>query len=395
MVTANETQDMQENTDIAEFSLLGGPLHRLGVRAGLVRGGTNTIPLGLALGGFLWIVLLALALIGGVAPRLFSFTVIGGHVRLLVVIPLFFICEAWVDPMMTRFVSGIVRKRIVPESALPALSAEIARAARWKDSWIAEAMCLLAAIAFSLSARLIPLPGASASHDPYHAGSGLTLAGFWYGIICLTLFRFLLFRWLWRLCYWPYFLWRITKLELHLVPTNPDGVAGIGLLEVVHTCFSPLIMAISALESASFAEEFSVGGMTFEAMYPSVVLVLAVDAVVFAGPLFLFTPRLWVCRIKGLGDYGGLASRYVDSFDIKWIRSADAGEPLLGTPDIQSLADLSNSVNVVRNMRLAPVSAKLWVHIIIAALLPMLPLMLLKYPIAELAEKFITRISGM
>ena len=191
------------------------------------------------------------------------------------------------------------------------------------------------------------------------------------------------------------FLWRITKLELHLVPTHPDSAAGLGFLEHVHTCFTLLILAISALQSASFAEEISLGTMTFEAIYPSVVLTLSVDAVLFAGPLFLFSPRLWATKIKGLGDYGALASRYVDSFDIKWLRTADPGEPLLGTPDLQSLADLSNSVSVVRNMRLAPVSGKLWAQFLIAALLPMLPLLLLKYPIAALAEKFITRLSGM
>jgi len=38
------------------FSFLGGPLYRFGRRVGLVRGETNTVPLGLALGGGLWIV---------------------------------------------------------------------------------------------------------------------------------------------------------------------------------------------------------------------------------------------------------------------------------------------------------------------------------------------------
>ena len=41
---------MDEEGRSEEFSLLGGPLHRLGVRLGLVRGGTNSLPLGLALG---------------------------------------------------------------------------------------------------------------------------------------------------------------------------------------------------------------------------------------------------------------------------------------------------------------------------------------------------------
>jgi hypothetical protein len=388
-------QEMGENDRIEDFSLLGGPLHRLGIRVGLVRNGTNTVPLGLALGVFLWTVLVALAAIEGITARLFSVSVIAGHIRFLVVIPLFFVCEAWVDPLMTGFVGGMVRKQIVTKSAVPALSAEIAHATRWKDSWFAEVLCLLAGILMSLTAQSLHLAGATAVNDPFRAGTDLTMADVWYWIVCLTVFRFLLLRWLWRLCHWAYFLWRITKLELHLVPTNPDGAGGLGSLEVVHTCFSPLVLALSAIQSASFAEEISLGSMTFEAIYPSLVLTVFVDAVLFVGPLFLFSPSLWACKIKGLGDYGALASHYVNSFDIKWLRTADPGEPLLGTADLQSLADLSNSVNVVRNMRLAPVSGKLWAQILIAALLPMLPLLLLKYPIAALAEKFITRLSGM
>ncbi len=386
---------MEDDNGIAEFSLLGGPLQRLGVRLGLVRRGTNTIALGLALGGFCWIVLLALASIDGRASRLFSVALIGGHIRLLVGIPLFFICEAWVDPLMTGFVSGLVRKNIIPESALPALSDIIARATRRKDSSLAEAACLATAILLSLVDQSLRLPGATAAHELFHAGTNPTMAALWYWIVCMPLFRFLMFRWLWRLCQWWYFLWRISKLELHLVPTHPDGVAGLGSLELVHTCFIPLVLAISAIELASLAEEISVGGMTFEAIYPSVLLILFVDTVLFVAPLFLLSPKLWACRIKGLGDYGYLASRYVQSFDTKWLRAADAGEALLGTADLQSLADLSNSVSIVRNMRWAPISVRLWANIVIAALLPMVPLMLLKYPIAELAEKFVTRLSGM
>jgi len=386
---------MEDDNGIAEFSLLGGPLQRLGVRLGLVRRGTNTIALGLALGGFCWIVLLALASIDGRASRLFSVALIGGHIRLLVGIPLFFICEAWVDPLMTGFVSGLVRKNIIPESALPALSDIIARATRRKDSSLAEAACLATAILLSLVDQSLRLPGATAAHELFHAGTNPTMAALWYWIVCMPLFRFLMFRWLWRLCQWWYFLWRISKLELDLVPTHPDGVAGLGSLELVHTCFIPLVLAISAIESASLAEEISVGGMTFEAIYPSVLLILFVDTVLFVAPLFLLSPKLWACRIKGLGDYGYLASRYVQSFDTKWLRAADAEEALLGTADLQSLADLSNSVSIVRNMRLAPISVRLWANILIAALLPMVPLMLLKYPIAELAEKFVARLSGM
>jgi hypothetical protein len=71
------------------FSLMGGPLHEIGRRLGLVRG-TNTVRLGLALGVGMWLVILALCALEGVTSRLFELSVIGGSVRLLVAIPLFF-----------------------------------------------------------------------------------------------------------------------------------------------------------------------------------------------------------------------------------------------------------------------------------------------------------------
>jgi hypothetical protein len=387
---------MEETGRSGSFSLLGGPLYRLGRRLGLVRGGTNTVPLGLALGALLWTVLVVLAFAGGVAQQVFSLSVIGAHVRLLVVIPLFFLCESLLDPRVTTFVGTIVRSGVVPENALPALRSEIARTTRRKDSWLAEAVCLVAAVALSLSAPHLHLSGTSAAFDPSRAAAGVTAAGLWYWVVCLTFFRFLMFRWLWRLGLWSYFLFRMAKLDLHLVPTHPDGVAGLGYLEVVHTYFAPLVVAISAIQAAALAEQFTSGPVTIEAIYPVLAVVLLVDAVLFLGPLLLFAAKLAACRAKGLSDYMELAASYVSGFDRKWLgAAAGSGEPLLGTPDLQSLADLSNSVGIVRNMRTAPVSARLLAHLGIAASLPMLPLLLFKYPIAELAEKLLARLAGL
>jgi hypothetical protein len=44
------------------FFFLGGPLHQLGRRIGLVRRETNTILLGVALGWGLWLLIVAVAL---------------------------------------------------------------------------------------------------------------------------------------------------------------------------------------------------------------------------------------------------------------------------------------------------------------------------------------------
>jgi hypothetical protein len=110
----------------------------------------------------------------------------------------------------------------------------------------------------------------------------------------------------------------------------------------------------------------------------------------FLGPLLIFTLKLKDCRSQGLADYGAVAARYVSEFERKWVSVDDAREPdLLGSSDIQSLVDLSNSVSVVRNMRIAPISRRILMALAIPALLPMLPLVLFAFPIDTLAESLV------
>jgi hypothetical protein len=212
----------------------------------------------------------------------------------------------------------------------------------------------------------------------------------------VTVFRFLLLRWLWRLALWSFFLWRVSRLELRLVPIHPDRAGGLGFLQLVHTEFIPLVLAISAAQSASLAQDIASGRMTFDSIYSFIAIILVVDAALFLGPLLIFSRKLWKCQVKGLTDYGTFAERYVNAFDRKWLgEDAAPGEPVLGTADIQSLADLNNSVGIVRDMRLVPVSPSMLMYLAVAALLPMLPLLLLKYPIADLLAKFFNGLSGL
>src|SRR5208282_4118042 len=142
-----------------------------------------------------------------------------------------------------------------------------------------------------------------------------SLGGLWYWIVCLPLFRFLLFRWIWRIALWCRFLWRLAKLDLHLVPTHPDGAAGLGYLEVVQTHFTALVLAISILVSATFAEEISSGKTVFEVIYPALVITLILDLALILLPPCVFAFKLRACQEKGLSDYTVFAARYVNDFE--------------------------------------------------------------------------------
>lgn len=380
-----------------ELTLLGGPLHRLGLRLGLVRDETNTIRLGIALGLLAWVVLLLLAFLDGVGPKLFSLAYTGVYVRFLIAIPLLFLCESWISPTILEFSRYIVRSGLVPARSLPALASLVPRIGRMRDSWVAEGLFLIVALGLVFVDAILPIPGNTGTWSSvlHSTGGRLSWTAVWYLGFCMPLFRFLLLRWFWRLGLWWYFLWRLEALDLNLVPTHSDGTAGLGYLEVVHENFAPLILAISAVYSAQFAEEISSGRTSFEALYGWVpVLMLAIAAVLIA-PLFMFCNKLWTCRFNGLSKYMSMASQYVTAFDRKWVGEERSGESQLGTGDLQSLADLTNSVNVVRGMRWIPIGQRQLMQFAVSAIVPLLPLLLLKYPMKQVVARLFQMLSGM
>jgi hypothetical protein len=63
--------------------------------------------------------------------------------------------------------------------------------------------------------------------------------------------------------------------------------------------------------------------------------------------------------------------------------------------DIQSLADLANAVNVVKGMRWITVGPHLLTMMMMAAVAPLAPLLLFRYPITELVQTFFSRLVGL
>ena len=110
------------------------------------------------------------------------------------------------------------------------------------------------------------------------------------------------------------------------------------------------------------------------------------------GPLTMFS-QLARAKRHRLAKYGALANKYVTEFDEKWMRDEKTDEQLLGTADIQSLADLGNSYAGVRDMRIVPFGLRDITRLIAATAAPLLPLLLTIMPLDELVMRIIKTIS--
>jgi hypothetical protein len=226
-----------------------------------------------------------------------------------------------------------------------------------------------------------------AMHDGWSTRS--SPAWVWYAWVGRPLLHFLLLRWLWRMVIWAIFLFRTSRLQLRLSAAHPDRAGGLGFLTLAHSTLALVAFPFAILWAAGFGESFVHGRMTADELKPMLAMLVLLVAAVFVGPLLVFTPKLVRLRQRALILYGRLSNEYCRQFERRWIgpEPRPADESLLGSADIQSLADLQNSVGAVRATRPIPIDRTLVASLLAATLLPVLPLLLLILPLTELVKR--------
>lgn len=373
----------------------GGPLFHLLRRTRLSDDGLGVVWRRVVLAiGIAWLPLFALSALQG---RLFGadhallfLSDIDCQVRFLIVVPTLLVAEPFVHGRMSSWVMQFYERGLVPEDAKDRVAAALDGALRMRDSVLAEV--LLIALVYGVGIFVIwrhfgSIDVSSWYAAPAASGAKLTLAGLWYVWLSLPLFQFLVGRWFYQLLIWARFLWGMAKIRLNLLATHPDRAGGLGFLSSALRAFMPLAFAGGAMVSGQIANRILYTGAKLQDFIPEALCAAVLLVCLFAGPLALFAPQLSRVRRTGLREFGALAQVYVQAFDRKWLRGgAPADEPLIGSGDLQSLADLGNSYGVVERMRLTPMSRQVTLEFIAAFLAPITPLGLTIMPVEKLLQ---------
>lgn len=225
-----------------------------------------------------------------------------------------------------------------------------------------------------------------------HAGGrwDLTPAGFWYVFISIPIAQFILLRWYMRFFIWYRFLWQVSRMNLNLIATHPDRCGGMGFLGKTSWAFGPILFAQGAMLAGVVASRVLYKGQSLLSFKLPILGFIAFFLVVILGPLLMFTPKMAAARRKGLGEFALLAQRYVEGFQRKWTSGQHApNEELLGTADIQSLADLGNSFGLARDMRVVPFGLDDVTRLAAVTAAPFLPLLLTIWSPEELIMRLI------
>ncbi len=374
---------------VRNFSIVvGGPVYDLLLRFRLVRESLPNIMGRIhAVVVLTWAPLLLLSLKDGLAfghqvrvPFLYDFSMYG---RFLLGLPLLLLAEVVIDPAVRQAVGEFVEAGLVKDHELARFENVLRGVQHLRDSWIPDV--ILFVLAF-FPVFLWQHEWTTGALSSWHTtAKGLTPAGWWFAIFSAPLLRFIIYRWCFRYMIWGALLWRISRLDLTLMPTHPDHAAGLNFLAMAQKHFGILLCALGCAFAGRIAN-----GMLFEkaplSSFESVMLgYVVMSLIVGLLPLTLLAPKLKKVRSAGLLAYGRFANTYTQSFDQKWVHCIQPpSEPLLGTGDIQSLADLGNSFAFIEGMRIAPISRRLALQIAGQSAIPLIPLIVFGTPAPEL-----------
>ena len=375
-----------------DFSLvLGGPLFQLCRRVHLSGDALELLRRRVLISApIAWLPLLFLSIFEGRAfgggikvPFLYD---VEAYARFLIALPVLIIAEVIVNNRISPLVRRFAERRIVVPEDFPRFKAAVNSALRARNSVALEVTMLILVYTLGLWIwrNQIALGAATWYALPDEAHLNLTLAGYWYAFVSIPIFQFLLLRWYVRLVIWFRLLWHISRLNLHLTAAHPDRAGGIGFLGKSAYAFGPILFAQGTLLAGGIANRVLFDGQSLLSFKMEAAGLIGAMVLFVLGPLVMFTPQLDRARRKGSAEYGLLAIRYVFGFEEKWIRGgAPDPDELLGTGDIQSLADMGNSYAPVREMSIVPFGINDIVRLAAATAAPLLPLTLTMFSLEE------------
>lgn len=319
----------------------------------------------------------------GVEPLLQHF---GVHSRFLIAIPLLLLAEPLGQAVGRRIVSYFLSSGLVLSAERPAFLGIIEGCRRLLRSRLALAVIVI--LAFGNAAV--------ASRDVIHlhevhwalTGAGpeqqLGFAAWWYLWISRPLYAVILFDWIWRLLVTGILLWRISRLDLQLVPTHPDGCGGLGFLQTLPTAFVPVILAASTVLAARWGHDVLYHTVPVESLWVPIGLFVVLVLVLFLGPLLVFVPKLAVLRRQSLLTYGALVGRHGRLVERRWIRGETVDDRgLLDAPELGPVADTLTLYEAVGRLRIAPIGKQSVITVVAAAVVPMLPVIAIQVPIRD------------
>lgn len=383
-----KTDDAQLAVDRDLSLIRGGPFYRAQEATRLIRPNqwnhVRRVTFAIALGWLPLVLITALFNPGGLVSLVKDYRV---HSRLLVAVPVLLVGQLWVESRFRMVVEHITAAGLLGGLDRARMDDTIAMLRRLRDSVIPELAILFLLVVHDVTSYTTLID--ATPWLAHGAGSDLhlTAAGWYAVLVSATMFQFLLGLGLWKWLLWAVFAFKLSRLNLKLVPTHADGHGGLGFLGLTPIAFTPIAFAASTAIAATWRQEMIHGGANLMSFKEPAIVLAVIIALVALGPLAFFVPRLMALRRQGILDYGILGQIDSAAFHEKWIhRRAGHEAEFLGATENITLNNFGQTYLKIGQLKPFPADKGALITLAVSVAIPMLPMILAVVPLATVLK---------
>ena len=290
--------------------------------------------------------------------------------RYLIVVPLFILTEEFTIFRLGQIARHFIDAGVITAADRARFDAIIAHSRRLLNSTLVELLVVvLAYLAMIVLMQTFPTEDIPFWHMASGGAAGYSWAGWWHTLVSAPVALVLLLGWLWRILIWGLFLFRVSRLDLQLVPTHPDLVGGLQFVGLSLRAFLFLSFTISTSAAGGVAQRVLYTGTSFFSFIYVIVAVVILSLVLFVGPLLVFGGKLVEARRRGILHYGGLAEAVGRQLERKWLQDGkNVDEGALDVPHFSATTDLYQVVSNVYQMKPFPINTQDLIALIVVTL---------------------------
>jgi hypothetical protein len=338
-----------------------------------------------------WIPMAAFALIAGlpyIRAFLFDFA---AQSRILLAIPLLIVAEPPIVRQRFNIAKTFLSNNLVRPEQVSRFKDLFATFERRRKQRLAH--LLLVVIVYGSVALFMPdlnhasIPSwCSGTEFPF----GLSWAGAYYLFLFLPLLLYLVLRWMWDIVLWTAFLRSVSLMDLRLVPSHPDLMAGLSFLETILRFYLPFAYSIGIIVAGGVANQVLRFHKSINSFKSIELAAVSFVVIMCAGPLGTFYYAMLAAHRRGTFEYGRFATKLGHEFEAKWI-DAPSGPDLstLEVPDFSATTDLYSIAANTRQLKMIPCGVKSVMRLVVATLLPGVPVAISVIPFAVVIDKLV------
>lgn len=316
---------------------------------------------------------------------------IATHVRFLLVFPILLFARRSINNSFNHTVFFFYETQIVDQTNSNEFDRLMIKIEKWKTSRLVDySIILLIYFLFFVQGR--SRVNNVANYAPWHLlNNHISPAGWWYLVVSLPVFQMLLYRWIYTIFLWIYFLRSISKIHLNLSSLHPDGVGGLGFLRYTQLSFFPVALALSALTAGVTNNLIIFSGISLTDYKIALGTVLVLSILLFISPLLLLLPLLAKVKRKYFMQYSSESWPIARAYEKELGEFYKNGEE---KPDASWHVDLIGSFEQTQKMKISLVDKSILFAFIAAIILPFLPVVAQQIPLKQVFFDVVGKVLG-